>query len=59
MQTVRVSDSATIHVAEVANREGLTIPEATERLIQAGHNRLATLRKWRRKEKRQRAHARH
>lgn len=53
MQTVRVSNEATIHVAELANREGLTIPEATDRLIEAGHNRLASLRKWRRKEKRQ------
>lgn len=57
MKTVRVSNEATIHVAELANREGLTIPEATDRLIEAGYNRLASLRKWRRKEKRERTKA--
>lgn len=54
MQTVRVSDQATVHVAELANREGLTIPEATDRLIETGYNRLRALKKWRRKDKRER-----
>jgi len=52
MQTVRVSDEATVHVADIANRENLTIPEATERLITTGYNRIRALKKWRRKEKR-------
>jgi hypothetical protein len=54
MQNVRVSDEATVHVAELANREGLTIPEATDRLIETGYNRLRALKKWRRKDKRAR-----
>jgi hypothetical protein len=51
--TVRVSESATLYVAALANKEGLTIPEATERLITMGFTRINSLKKWRRKEKRE------
>lgn len=51
-QSVRVSAEATVHIAEVANRAGLTIPEATDLLIETGYNRRRALTKWRRKEKR-------
>jgi len=58
LNAVRVSPEATIHIAEVANKEGLTISEATNRLIETGFARRTALTKWRRKERRaRRSHA--
>lgn len=54
MNFVRVSQDATLAVAEFANKEGITIADATERLILTGVSRRTSLRKWRVKEARRR-----
>lgn len=58
MHSIKVSNEATVAIAELANKEGLTIPEATERLIVTGSNRIRALKKWRRKDARARKTAR-
>lgn len=58
MRSIKVSNEAAVAIADLANKEGLTIPEATERLITTGSNRLRALTKWRRKEARARKLAR-
>lgn len=64
MNVVRVSDTATLRVAEIANKNGMSIPEATDQLILTGYNRTRALQKWDRKKRRETkrsraAHRRH
>lgn len=52
MNTVPMSLTSAVSVIEFAKTEGISVPEAANRLISTGRSRLSSQRKWRNKERR-------
>lgn len=52
MNTVPMSLSSAVNVIDFAKSEGISIPEAADRLVMTGRSRIVAQRKWRTKDRR-------